>query len=172
VTYVFRDAEGVYALHDPAAEPRLVVPLHSFGAYHWSPGRDRIAFVSDNRSSVLLMLYVVDLASSTLQLVSPSDPDYFPPDFGLRAASPVAWSPDGEYIAFVAYDTSNRAALFVSEVASGRVTRLTEGNEPVTSVGWEIAENDQGDEVQRIVYALLRAGETRLYTVEPNGANN
>jgi Tol biopolymer transport system component len=134
--------------------------------------RDRIAFVTHNHGDYLPMLYVVDLQSATLSRVSSPDPDRFPSDFGLRSTSPVAWSLNGEHIAFVAYDSAGRAALFVSEVASGTVTRLTEGSEPVTSVGWEMAENEQGDTVQRIVYALVRAGETRLYTVEPNGANN
>lgn len=169
--YYFKEGQGVYAREAPSAEPTRIISLPGFAAHHWSPSRNRIAFVTHNRSNVLPMLYVVDVQTPTLTLASPHDPDRFPADFGLQATSPVAWSPDEVYVAFVAYDGGHRAALLVSEVMSGTVTRLTEGSEPVTSVGWEIVESDQGEKVQRVVYALRRAGDTHLYTVEPNGAN-
>ena len=173
--YYFDSPTGVF-YRDSGSTPLSIATLPAFEAFHWSPRRDKIAFIIHDRNDALPLLYVLNLASppsdGQLTLVTRRDPDGFPAEFGLKAESPVAWSQDERYIAFVAYDQSGRAALFVSEVATGRVRRLTEGTEPVTGVAWETYRNEEGEKDERIVYVLVREGREFLYSVERDGANN
>jgi len=173
--YYFNSPTGIF-YSDSATTPQSVAALPAFEAFHWSPQRDKIAFVVHDRNDSLPLLYILDLAhpptDGSLALVTKRDPNGFPAEFGLKAGSPIAWSQDEQYIAFVAYDETGKAALFVSEVATGKVRRLTEGTDPVTSVAWETFKNDQNVDDERIVYVLVRDSEERIYSVEKDGAEN
>jgi hypothetical protein len=173
--YYFNSPTGIF-YRDSDATSKSIAALPAFEAFHWSPQGDKIAFVVHDRNDSLPLLYVLDLdhppADGQLHLITKRDPDGFPASFGLKAESPLAWSQDEKYIAFVAYDQTRKAALFVSEVDTGKVRRLTEGTEPVTSVAWELYEDDQNMDHERIVYVLIKDGRELIYSVEKDGAEN
>jgi dipeptidyl aminopeptidase/acylaminoacyl peptidase len=175
VVYYFNSPTGIF-YRDSTSISTSIATLPAFEAFHWSPQGNKIAFTVQDRNDTLPLLYVLDLANppsdGQLRLVTRRDPDGFPAEFGLRAESQVAWSQDEQYIAFVAYDQTGKAALFVSEVATGKVRRLTEGTEPVTSVAWEKYRNDQDVDDEQIVYVLIRDGRELIYSVEKDGAEN
>jgi WD40 repeat protein len=175
VAYYFNNPMGIF-YRDSGSISTSIATLPAFEASHWSPQENKIAFIVQDRNDTLPLLYVLDLANppsdGQLGLVTKRDPDGFPAEFGLRAESPVAWSQDEQYIAFVAYDQTGKATLFVSEVATGKVRRLTEGTEPVTSVAWEKYRNDQDVDDEQIVYVLIRDGRELIYSVEKDGAEN
>ncbi len=153
-----------------------VARFPDYEAFHWSPSRSQLAFVIHSRADVLPRLYTVNLESPPAnrepQLVTPRDVNGFPAEFGLRAESPLAWSQDEQHIAFVGYNQAEKAALFVTDIPTGTVRRLTEGSEPVTSIAWETYTNTQNLADEHIVYVLLQDGKEFTYSVEKNGANN
>ncbi|MBN1888789.1 MAG: hypothetical protein JW850_12410 [Thermoflexales bacterium] len=162
--YYFQNPAGVY----PNATP--VAWLSDFEAFHWSPSRSKIAFIVHDPKDELPILYVFNLNSGEFIQATKRDGDGFPPQFGLKAELPLAWSQDEQYVAFVAYDDkSGKSALFVSEVVTGKVRKLTDGTNPVTSVAWE---TDKNRNMDRIVYVLVRDNVEFFYSVEKNGANN
>jgi hypothetical protein len=171
----FNGPTGIF-YRDATFTTKSIALLPDFEEFHWSPHRNKIAFVVRDRNDTMPLLYVLDLTNTPpdgqLTLITRRDPNGFPAEFGLRAESPVAWSQDEQYIAFTAYDQTGKAALFVSEVTTGKVRRLTEGTEPVTSVAWETYRNDRDVEDERIVYVLIRGGKELIYSVEKNGAEN
>jgi Tol biopolymer transport system component len=107
-----------------------------------------------------------------LALATARDPDGFPAEFGLKATSPIAWSQDEAYIAFVAYDQNGKATLFATEVATKEVRRLTDGVEPATSVAWETYRIAPNIDDERIVYTLVRDNKELTYSVKKDGADN
>jgi len=164
--YYFHSPTGIYT------GSAKIVTLSAFDSFYWSPRNNRIAFIVQDRSDALPLLYVFDLSNDQLTKATTRDPDSFPAEFGLKAISPIAWSQDEQYIAFVAYDRNGKAALFVSEVATGKVRRLTDGTEPVTSVAWETYRIAPGVDDERIVYVLVRDGKELTYSVKKDGADN
>jgi hypothetical protein len=164
---------GIFCREEPEGDPTFIAKLGKFDRFEWSPKRDKIAFL---RSDVQHpYIYVLDLKDppfdSTVPLVTEQTSDGFPAGFSLRIDTPIAWAPSGDYIAFVAYDAQDRAALFVTSVDSPETWRLTEGDAPVVSVGWE-TEKVRGEKTERVIYAIQRDGEEYLYSVEPSGAYN
>ena len=89
-----------------------------------------------------------------------------------RAHSP-AWSPDGQYIAFIA-DTSGLDQLWLLEVKSGASRQLSNFNDRVGSVSWSpdgrsllVAVDAGGNEHDGLALLAVDDSTTRLLTDDP-----
>ena len=117
------DASGEYQLHVQAADGEGAVKRYPLGAapsfYYgptWSPDTKRIAY-TDKR----LNLWVLDLASGVSTKV-----DMAPYEKPWRSWD-LAWSPDGQWLAYARELKSHLHALFAWNATTGKVLQLTDG---------------------------------------------
>jgi hypothetical protein len=90
----------------------------------WAPAADRLVFMSTNSGRAAL--YIASAAGGAPQPLAPSD--------GVSVEP--AWSPDGQWIAFVSTRGGGRTDLYVVRVATGEVTRLTNRAQPDGQPAW------------------------------------
>jgi dipeptidyl aminopeptidase/acylaminoacyl peptidase len=99
----------------------LVDESHDAHLPRWSPGSDRIAFIS-NRSG-RPEIAVLDVRARQVRPLGP---------IGYGWSS-YAWGPDGRRIAYVASTDEEPEAVHVVDVVSGQSTRVAAGRSPVWS---------------------------------------
>lgn len=140
-------------------EPRQIAPedADQDGAA-WSPDGAAIAYTSNRDASVQLRIVPADGGEPRV-LVDPGDGVCLMP----------AWSPDSRHIAFTLTTPRHPADLFVVEVATGEITRLTRSVAQVTEARLAPPE--------RVTYASEDGLEIPAYLwrpesvgVAPNGA--
>jgi dipeptidyl aminopeptidase/acylaminoacyl peptidase len=105
---------GISVVHADGTGTKRFAVRSRFG-FTWSPDGKRIAYSDREESSRIHILEVASGASTTLGASS------------FNRAGSLAWSPDGMTIAFDA------DKLHLIDVATGRVTELTDGFAPVWS---------------------------------------
>ena len=113
----------------------------------WSPGGDRIVFVSTASGNA--DLYIFTPATGEVELLLGTDAPEVEP----------AWSPDGEWVAF-ASARDGQTDLFRIHVETGEVERLTDRAETDARPTWL----PDG----RIVYVARVDGATRLRWLDPD----
>jgi Tol biopolymer transport system component len=112
----------------------------------WSPDGRRIVFHREwernEELDLTVELYVVDLRTGKVERLTHSPDSWeFDPD----------WSPDGRHIALVVGDGDDDDGLFLLNVSSGRMTRLSRGEFP-QSPRW-------APDGRRIAFAVARFTE-------------
>jgi len=113
----------------------------------WSPAGDRIAYMSTAGGTAAVHRIVVETGSDSV--ASPAN---------LTSVEP-AWSPGGRYIAFTAEAEGGDSELFVVDLATGQLTRLTTRAGIDAQPAW-LADG-------RLVYAAMVSGVMRLRWLDP-----
>ena len=122
----YADRGGISVVNADGSGTRHFAVQSKFG-FSWSPDAKRIAYSDGEESSRIHIVEVASGASTTLGSSS------------SKQAGGLAWSPDGTTIAFDA------DKLHLIDVATGRVTELTDGFAPVWSPdGARIAFSSRG----------------------------
>jgi tricorn protease len=128
----FSDASGEYQLviaPQSGLGERKTIDLGKPSMYftlRWSPDSKRLAF-----TDVGLNLWMVDVASSALTKVDTDQ--WMVPE---RTLDP-AWSPDSRWIAYAKRLPSQQHAISVYEVATKRITQITDGLSDAVSPAWD-----------------------------------
>jgi Tol biopolymer transport system component len=129
--------EPTYVRLDLNGNATSPIPDAIDGAWHYdvSPDGMRVAFMrdalipSDRCCDPPVGIYVADLDGTAMRQVSPR---------GIDAFSP-RWSPDGTRLVYEGRDAvTSEHDLFIVEVATGRVTRITH-LEQIESEGWSLS---------------------------------
>lgn len=129
----FSDESGEYALHlrdqnglGEVKKINLGTPASFFYAPVWSPDSKKIAY-TDKR----LNIWYLDLDKGTPSKV---DSDYYEiPDHTLN---PV-WSPDSKWLAYTKQLKSHLRAVFFYELATGKITQVTDGLSDALFADWD-----------------------------------
>ncbi|XKE47434.1 Tol-Pal system beta propeller repeat protein TolB [Halomonas organivorans] len=110
----------------------------------------RIAYVTSQGvgESTAYQLYVADADGRNSQQVLSSDQPIMSP----------AWSPDGNKLAYVSFETG-RPAIYVQEVASGRRARVTSFEGLNSAPAWS-------PDGRRLAMALSRDGQPEIYVMD------
>ncbi len=167
VVFDKRDPYGaLYSVPVLGGTPKRL--MGNFSAYFSvSPDGKRVAFYRDDNQNKQSSLMTATLDGSSEQtLLTRSDNEF---SFGAGSVRGLAWSPDGNLIAFSASPEPNNLApdytIFAVEVNSGAMKRLT--TEPFSSVGkisWT------GDGRNLAFVAKRPRGENQLYLMDyPSG---
>ena len=128
----FSDASGEYKL---VIAPQTGLGEHKtidlgapsmYFTLRWSPDSKRLAF-----TDVGLNLWMVDVASGALTKVDTDQ--WMVPE---RTLDP-AWSPDSRWIAYAKRLPSQQHAISVYEVATRRITQITDGLSDALSPAWD-----------------------------------
>ena len=101
--------------------------------------------------------------AQTYQLIV-SDSDGFNPRTIVSSNKPVmspSWSPDGNRIAYVSYET-NRPMIYVQDLASGGKRALSDPNKSSISPSWS-------PDGRSIAFSVADRGNYNIYTMDANG---
>jgi tricorn protease len=117
----FSDASGEYDLviSDQKGTQKAVIPLNKKTFFYhpvWSPDSKKIAFTDK-----ALNLYYVTVETKEVVKV---DTDRY--DHPERTINPV-WSPDSQWLAYTMKLDSQIRAIFIYELASGKIHQVTDG---------------------------------------------
>jgi Tol biopolymer transport system component len=119
------DGTGLRLLRQAGCTPGTSPPCPDAKAVSWSPEGTRLAAVIGTQ------LYVLDSRDGSQRLLATGAP--------VNGESAPAWSPDGRRLAFLDLDVidgySTLSDLYVLDLASGSVRRLTTGRE-VSDPAW------------------------------------
>jgi Tol biopolymer transport system component len=142
-------------------EQRQVGSLSSVEAIVPSPRGDKLALVS-TEGEKWAVIYVLDLSSPQDLILVTEWQDGFTPDYSLRPGSAVSWSPDGAYIAFVAYK-DDHTDLFLAQSDGTSVRRVTYHGASIGTVVW----------INQEVIAFVSdwEGQDMLYLIDRDGGN-
>ncbi len=159
IAYLSKPVEGglwtIYLMGSDGSNRIPVIEASSdfVSAPSWSPGGDRLAFVSDSDGSA--DIWVVDREGrEAANLSEDSAKDNCP-----------AWSPDGEWIAFASVRDSPYWELYVMRADGSELRRLT---------WWEDASDlwpSWSPDGSRLAFASKRDGNWEIYRVAPDGAD-
>ena len=128
----------------------------------WSPDGERIAFLSHygtisfDQQTERIRLYTMAADGSDVRVIAPDRQPLF-----LR---PVAWSPDGSRIAFVAFAPSRELAIHTVGADGSDYRQVTQGQRVVSSPSWS-------PDGERIAYAAVDGDEVALYTIAADGSD-
>ena len=137
------DADG----HNPHTLLKSTEPIMSPA---WSPGGDRLAYVSfeDKRAKI----YIVDVATGRRQAVSSFS--------GINGAP--AWSPDGTQLAVV-LSRKSHPNLYLLDIATKRLKRLTHGRSITTEPSW-------APDGKSLIFTSDRGGGPQIYRLQLGSA--
>lgn len=117
----------------------------------WSPSGSQIAFVSDRSGGP--QVYVMGRDGSDQRRVT----------FAGNYNTTPDWAPDGTRIAFTGRDSRNRFDIFVVDVASSHIDRLTQDQGNNECPSWS-------PDGQYLVFSSTRgSGDSRLYLMTQDG---
>lgn len=135
----------------PPANPGAMGRIESIS---WSPGGSYLAYVDRASPSKPYSVFRISLRNRLQeQMTWPS---------GSESDGVPAFSPDGNWLAFVRNDGASESVL-VLPLAGGEARRLTSGAALISGLSW--ARNGQS-----VVFSSNRAGESHLWTVPISGA--
>ncbi len=130
----FSDKSGEYRLmiapsDGSAAAREIPLPTPTFYfTPQWSPDSKKILFTDTG-----LKLWVVDVGTGKATHVDTDN--YMVPE---RSMNPV-WSPDSKWIGYTKRLATQLHSIFVAEVATGKITQVTDGMADATWPAWDAA---------------------------------
>lgn len=126
----FSDASGEYALHiqeqSGKEKPRVISlavsnsPASFFFAPRWSPDSKKITF-----ADVRLQIWLLDVASGKLTIADKDEYNELNTSGG--GTETPRWSPDSKWMIYSKRLPGQMNAVFVNEVATGKITQITDG---------------------------------------------
>ncbi len=129
----------------------------------WSPDGKRLAFSSDADGKS--QIYIVNVDGSQLTRITNSSTDLAA---GRLGGDPI-WSPDGRHIAFtVTPDTLQPTTdwdVYVEEIASGRLTQLTDNPARNGLIGWS------PDGTKILFWSDRDDGKMNIYVMNDDGSH-
>jgi Tol biopolymer transport system component len=162
VYFFDRQAESIFEYDPPRPhEQRQVGSLSSVEAVSLSPQMDKIALLSAGKEDQA-GIYVLDLSGPADLVLITTQEAGLTPGYTLRPESEMSWPPDGQEVAFVAYE-DDQSDLFVAQSDGKQVQRLTYHGANVGSVVWV----DQ----QTLAFVSDWEGQDMLYLIERDGGN-
>jgi Tol biopolymer transport system component len=163
-----RDEEGVsrlYVVHPDGSDLREL-PTGDYNSYfpRWSRDGSKVAFESDSiRTTLGLMLYVMDVASGTVRAAAP---DFYGDDLPMvgRARD---WSPDGRYLLASACqfcDVATISFLYLVDLTRAsepkQLTRTEEA--PIRGIGGALSPDGS---------QIIIPSDERLFILNADGSN-
>lgn len=124
----------------------------------WSPDGARLVYISPCKGNQEIYtntnLFIIDVdGSEPIELPTISSGDFDP-----------AWSPDGRYIAFTSIQTNGRAQIYLMELATQKVQRLSEKYFVDINPSWS-------SDSTRLVFISSRNGPHQIWTMDIDGSN-
>jgi Tol biopolymer transport system component len=147
------DNAEIFVTGTAGSEP-FQLSYHGVVSFAWSPDSHQIAFATGAAvPNYRWKIYLIDVQQGRIvqQLAAPID-----------LGSAIAWSPDGQYLAFESTPTNN-AEIFVVDVDSGRLHNLTENSANDGGPVWS-------PDGKQIAFYSDREGDLNIYVMEV-GAN-
>ncbi len=142
--YITRSAE------EPAT--RLTLAGNNDFSPKWSPNRQQIAFLSEQRTG--WELWVTDAVGTEKRVLFT----------GLTENARFEWAPDSRRIAYEKPSDSGRRQIFVGNVSDGESTPLTSVDESAHLGSWS-------PDGEWLVYTLVSSGRSGIYRGNPDGVN-
>lgn len=161
--YYFDRQAGVIWRYDPAQpdDPTRIDSLRSFESIVPLRQGEKLALISA-QDDPLGNVYVLDLANPSELKPIVQRKAGITSGFALTGRSTLAWSPRGDYIAFVAYK-NGESDLFVVDATGINVQRLTYLNANIGTVTW--VDDDT------IAYVSDWEGQDNVYLIDKEGGN-
>ncbi len=124
----------------------------------WSPDGARLVYISPCKENQEIYtntnLFIIDVdGSNTIELPTLSSGDFDP-----------AWSPDGRFIAFTSILTNGRAQIYLMELITQKMQRLSEKYFMDINPSWS------ADSTQ-LVFISSRNGPHQIWTMNIDGSN-
>ncbi|MBE9525142.1 MAG: serine/threonine-protein kinase, partial [Chloroflexi bacterium] len=124
----------------------------------WSPDGAQLVYISPCKENQEIYtntsLYVIDVdGSDAAELPTSSSGDFDP-----------AWSPDGRFIAFTSLQTNGRAQIYVMELATQIIQRVSEEYFMDINPSWS-ADSSQ------LLFITSRNGPHQIWTMNSDGSN-
>jgi Tol biopolymer transport system component len=124
----------------------------------WSPDGARLVYISPCKENQEIYtntnLFIVDVdGSNTIELPTSSSGDFDP-----------AWSPDGRFIAFTSILTNGRAQIYLMELITQKVQRLSEKYFMDINPSWSA-------DSKQLVFISSRNGPHQIWTMNIDGSN-
>jgi hypothetical protein len=167
--------DKIYAYDPQTSGERQIATVPEFETFLWHDS-GKIALVSDAYSAQG-NIYLLDLTQALTQPITSSlgsdlEPvlvtnrevtPNFPRDLQVDGSLPMAWSQDGETIAFTARDiNSNEESLFLYDVAEEKLAYTTAQNlDRISSILW-VADT--------LTFVAIDNGQEDRYSIERSGA--
>lgn len=120
----------------------------------WSADSQQVAFL--NESFATTIIGVVRMEND-----APTEPRFYTIITTQPVYSPLAWSPDGKFIAFVAYDGERRQGgqeLYILEPSSGQVQRLTTNTYVDDAPSWS-------PDSTQLAFTSTQTGYNEIYAI-------
>ncbi|HEV2147090.1 MAG TPA: hypothetical protein VGR37_06790 [Longimicrobiaceae bacterium] len=153
------DAE-LYLMRADGSEQRRLTAFHrdDWGAM-WSPDARMLAFLSDREGSD--RIFVVRPDGTGIRRLTGAAANTGTAATEVKEAEP-AWSPDGARLAFVRHTRDGTARIQVADLATGRVTELSDGQGRDGSPTWS-------PDGRYLAFTSDRDGDPELYLMRADG---
>ncbi|MBG7609433.1 MAG: serine/threonine-protein kinase [Anaerolineae bacterium] len=124
----------------------------------WSPTGAQLAYISPCKENLEIYtntsIYIIDVdGSDATELPTSSGGDFDP-----------AWSPDGRLIAFTSLQANGRAQIYVVQLATQKIIRLSEEYNIDINPSWS-ADSSQ------LLFITTRNGPYQIWTMNRDGSN-
>ena len=150
--YATPQDSGIFLIAPLGGPERRITSRNAFGfsgnELSWSADGKRLAFLdhpADSKSWNTLSLFVLSLDSLERTLVGT----------GCNMVLAPAFSPRGEYLAWVCRDKSSSYSLHLERLSDTRMTQLFDGAEGIVGIAWS------GDSSRLVLSSALEFGDLR-----------
>jgi TolB protein len=121
----------------------------------WSPDSDQLAFITTREPATGIFTY--DFQTENLNRLS---------DNSLSSFQTISWSPGGQYIAFIGRFGVAHANIFVLDVNTGTMTKLTSGSFSDDYLGW----SPDGEWITFTSNRHSGTSHQSLFVIRPDGS--
>ena len=101
----------------------------------WAPNGDRLAFIWSPKDvqANIAQIHIIDVRSGDSEQIIET---FEGASLQQRAISDLAWSPDGKLLAFIGSRNSIRSAVYLVDVNTGQLDRITTEMELLSDLAW------------------------------------
>lgn len=149
--------DEIYVMNsDVSGLRRLTYGRQQSGSPDWSPDGRQIAFESNRDGH--WRIYVMDGNGSNVRRLTTDQ--RFPSSTGEAGA---VWAPDGKRIAFLSGRDSEDFEIYILDLATSNLTRLTDNDAHDSHVAWS-------PDGQYLSFDSSRDGNSEIYVMRPDGS--